>query len=84
GSKGYSFKVKFTNVPENIKRIMNTLTEKYKLSEISWITIPENYKGELPSWINVDVDHMLRYAWLDRVKEFIPEEKEKFLTFEDF
>ncbi|MEM3860529.1 MAG: DNA polymerase domain-containing protein, partial [Candidatus Micrarchaeaceae archaeon] len=84
GSKGYSYRVKFVNPPSDILNIIKQVEKEYNLSELSWITIPEGYTEKLPSWIKVDTNYMLNFAWKDRIKDLIPEEKETLFTFDDF
>jgi len=69
GTKGYLFKIKgidYEKSPERIRKLQGQL-ESHKMQ---YIVVPTE-EPRLPEYYIIDVDAMLKFAWIDRISELL-------------
>jgi len=71
GSKGYMFRIKGVDVNNvNAPQILRKNQVSTKLLNNNYIVIPEDVE-KVPEYYIIDVDSVVKFAWIDRVDELL-------------
>jgi len=88
GSKGYVFKgtIDINKLSEAQKKKLNDLSNEVKRkSSVTSVVIPLDFKGQLPEFININIESNLNFIWNDRINYLlsgiVKVQKEKAVSF---
>lgn len=71
GTKGYLYKILginwgYPDLPEKVRKIQPRLMQQ----KLNYVVVPPEAE-KLPDYFNIDVDAMLKFAWVDRAEELL-------------
>lgn len=80
GTNGNLYRIKDIDPFSAPKHVLDKLNKRKDKTQINWIAIP--YEEEtIPNYYIIDTEHMIKYAWTDRIQEFLePLWKDLFLV----